>query len=109
MNKVTTPDAKASPAQSLVQGRLFQFQSAKGNFGEIFEIYDKKNATKICNQYIRKNIEQVKDYITNLKNEENEEKEILNKAIEDIKKTIVYEIKAENNKLIKIRIGKYKE
>lgn len=99
-----------TPTSYEVHERIFQFQNARGYFGEIFAVADRKQATKICQSYINENIKKTKEYLKLLEQEPKENEKIikeLKKAIEEIKTTIVWEIKAQNNKIIKVKVGKY--
>lgn len=105
INQVTT-----TPTSYEVHERLFQFQNPKGYFGEIFAVTDRKQATKICQSYITENIKKTQEYLKLLEQKPKENEKLiaeLKKAIEEIKNTIVWEIKAQNNRIIKIKVGKY--
>lgn len=99
-----------TPTSYEVHERLFQFQNPKGYFGEIFAVADRQQATKICQSYINENIKKTTNYIKLLEqNQKDNEKIIkeLKEAIKEIKNTIVWEIIARDNKLFKIKVGKY--
>lgn len=90
-----------------VKGRLFQFRNPKGIWGEIFEAKD----TKVCQMYIKENIEKIEKMLNSqewkkTKEDENYEK-ALQEAIRQIESMEVWELKAQGNKIMKKKVGKY--
>ena len=104
------PPTLTSTREVELKSRIFQFQNNTNKaFGEIFEINDTINATKIAQSYITKNIEKTKEYIyIMIKNKEDKKEiEAMKKALKEIEETIVWEIKAKDGKLIKTKVGRY--
>lgn len=90
-----------------VKGRLFQFRNPTGIWGEIFEAKD----TKVCQMYIKENIDKVEKMLNSQEWKKTKEDENYEKALQEAKRQIesmeVWELQAKDNKIYRKKIGRY--